>query len=116
MPLFPQLATGAATHYPARKAVALRTVVNAALDESMVKFSDEAGPVLRWQLSYVGLSEDERAALENFFSASGGRLLGFTFLDPLANLLAWSEDLAQGVWERAPLVNLTAGVADPLGT
>jgi hypothetical protein len=43
-------------------------------------------------LSYTALSDAELAALEQFFASAQGTLNGFTFLDPAANLLAWSED------------------------
>ena len=44
-----------------------------------------------------------------------GRLTPFTFLDPIDNLLAWSEQQNQPVWQADTLLTLTAGVADPMG-
>lgn len=37
-------------------------------------------------------------------------------VDPAANLLAWSEDFSKAVWVKDPLLGLSAGEADPLGT
>jgi hypothetical protein len=37
----------------------------------------------------------------------------FVFLDPFANLLAWSEDFARPVWTVTPGLLITAGVQDP---
>jgi hypothetical protein len=39
----------------------------------------------------------------------------FTFIDPLANLLGWSEDLTQPNWQLG-LLRTNAGISDPLGT
>ena len=42
---------------------------------------------------YSGLSDEEIATLQDFFVDSRGNAeLSFTFLDPTANLLAWSEN------------------------
>ena len=62
--------------------------------------ADPAGATVEWQLQYANLSDTELAALQQFFTAMEGSLNSFTFLDPAANLLAWSEDLTNAVWRR----------------
>jgi hypothetical protein len=42
-------------------------------------------------------------------------LNAFTFLDPSANLLAWSEDLSNDAWQTGPMLQVASGVADPKG-
>jgi hypothetical protein len=54
-------------------------------------------------------------ALQLFFTEMEGSLNNFMFLDPAANLLAWSEDLTNAVWEAAPFLTPSGGVTDPLG-
>jgi len=89
--------------------------VNVAADGSSIKMADPAGATVEWQLQYANLSDTELAALQQFFTAMEGSLNSFTFLDPAANLLAWSEDLTNAVWASAPFLTLSGNVADPLG-
>jgi hypothetical protein len=71
--------------------------------------------VTEWTLTYVDLSDAEATALLGFFTATEGTLNGFTFLDPAGNLLAWSDQLDNAVWQKDPLLTLTGGIADPMG-
>jgi hypothetical protein len=112
---YPQLGTGALSQFPIRTVRRARTVVNAALDGSSIKLADAAGAVTEWALTYTGLSDGERAALEEFFEAAQGTLNGFTFLDPAANLLAWSGALNQAAWVLGPQLSAAGGIADPDG-
>ena len=113
--LYPQLGTGALSQYPVRKARRMRTIVNEAADGSTVRLADPAGETAEWQLQYQEISDEEAAALEQLFEAAEGSLGGFTFLDPSANLLAWSERLDADSWQKDPLLDLTGGVDDPAG-
>jgi len=113
--VYPQLGIGALSQFPVRKQRRKRTVVNRALDGSSIKLADPNGEVTEWQLRYSGLSDAEKGALEQFFTAAEGTLNGFTFLDPTANLLAWSDKLDESAWERGPLLGVTGGVSDPAG-
>jgi hypothetical protein len=113
--VYPQLSSGSLAQFPIRKQQLQRTVVNAALDGSSIRLADPNGASTQWVLSYAGLTDSEREALEAFFEAAEGSLNGFTFLDPAANLLAWSDRLTNAVWQAGPLVGLTASVADPAG-
>jgi hypothetical protein len=113
--VYPQLSSGSLAQFPIGKQQQQRTVVNAALDGSAIRLADPGGATTRWVLSYKGLTESEREALEAFFEAVEGSLNAFTFLDPTANLLAWSGQLNNAVWQAGPLLTLTGGVADPAG-
>jgi hypothetical protein len=63
----------------------------------------------------LSLTDAEQAAMEQLFEAAEGRLQTFTFLDPTANLLMWSEDWTKQAWARDPLLQLAAGGTDPFG-
>ena len=113
--MFPQLTTAAYSQFPIKKQRRTRTVTNTAADGSTIKLVDSNGALTEWQLKYVGLTDTELSNLQQFFAVSEGSLNGFIFLDPAANLLAWSEDLTNAVWTPDPLLAIAAGVADPLG-
>jgi hypothetical protein len=115
MLVYPQLTTGALSQYPVTKKRTSRTVVNTAADGSRVTYADPAGGTLEWQLAYAGLSDAELAELQAFHATAEGSLNAFTFVDPTANLLSWSEDLSNAVWTLAPLLTVSGGVADPFG-
>ncbi len=113
--MFPQLISGAYSQFPVGKRRRTRTVTNTAADGSSVKLADPNGWLTEWQLRYEGMSDSELSALQQLFAASEGSLNGFTFLDPMGNLLAWSEDLSNAVWGPGPLLAIAGSVADPLG-
>jgi hypothetical protein len=115
MLVYPQLTTGALSQFPVIRKRNLRTVVNSAADGSRVIYADVTAGTIEWRLTYTGLSDIELDALQTFHAATEGSLNGFTFLDPAANLLSWSENLTNGCWVRAPLLNLIGGVTDPCG-
>jgi hypothetical protein len=106
---YPQLASGIVTQYPLRKTKRQRTVINRAADGSSIRLADPTAEVTEWLLQYAELSDDELAVLQQFFQSAGGALNGFTFLDPSANLLAWSEDLTNAVWQKGPFLSAEAG-------
>jgi hypothetical protein len=89
--------------------------VNAAADGSTIKFPDLAAATTEWQLQYTDLSDAERDALEAFFAEAEGTLNGFTFLDPTANLLAWSTNLTENVWELDPFLSASSAGPGPWG-
>jgi hypothetical protein len=115
MTTYPQLETGALSQFPVQKNRRPRTVVNEASDGSTIKLTDPPGAVTEWVLTYAELSDTEATALLGFFAAVEGTLNGFTFLDPAGNLLAWSDQLTEAVWQIDPLLGLTGGKADPEG-
>ncbi len=116
MLMFPQLMTGASALYPVTKTTIQRTVVNALGDGSTVVFSDPDAAALAWELHASGMTLAEWSAIETLFLATSGMWQTFTFLDPTGNLLADSENLGGGAWTNGALIQLTTGVADPLGT
>lgn len=115
MLIYPQLTTGALTQYGVVKMRQERTIQNTLADGSVITVADPAGAAVHWGLHYTSLSDTERQTLEQFFSAAEGTLNGFTFLDPSANLLAWSEDLSNAVWSAGPQLALTGGIQAPKG-
>lgn len=116
MSYFPQLGTGATGQFPIVKRRRARTVSNTAMDGHQVKLVDAPAQSTEWRLRFEELTDGEMETLASFFESVEGRLGTFTFLDPAANLLAWSERLDQTVWQAAPFVTVTGEVQDPLGT
>lgn len=115
MRYFPQLVTGAITQYPVRRSRHTRTVLSAGQDGDLVKLHDPDAELLEWELHLSGLTDYEWAAIESLFDACEGRLRTFCFLDPLDNLLAYSEDFAADVWHKDGMLQVTPGVSDPDG-
>jgi hypothetical protein len=115
MLVYPQLPSGALAQFPIQRRHQVRTLVNTAADGSVVKLADPGAETIEWQIRYNSLSDAELAALLQFFTAAEGTLNDFIFVDPTANLLAWSGDLSNAVWDAAPLLSITAGVGDPAG-
>jgi hypothetical protein len=115
MAVYPQLSSGALSQFPMLRRRRTRTICNAAADGSWVKLGDPGAASMEWQLEYCGLSDTEIGALQQFFRAAEGSLNGFTFLDPGANLLAWSEVLNNSSWSASPFLTLEGGIADALG-
>jgi hypothetical protein len=115
MLVYPQLATGALAEFPIQRRHKMRTLVNTAADGTVLKLADPGAETVEWQLKYAGLSDTELAALQQFFTASCGTLNNFTFLDPTANLFAWSNDLSNTIWDSSPFLSCTGGNTDPAG-
>ncbi|MGH9591990.1 MAG: phage head spike fiber domain-containing protein [Bryobacteraceae bacterium] len=116
MLVFPQLATGAAAVYPVTRTNTTRTVINALSDGSTVVLADPDAILTHWELRATGLTAAEWNAVEALFQAVSGRLETFTFLDPAGNLLAHSEEFGAAEWSNGPSIQLTGGIADPLGS
>ncbi len=112
---FPQLITGACAMYPLTKHTAYRTVVNLLDDGRQDVYSDANGDQSLWELTAQGMTRAEWDAIETLFSQVSGRLGTFTFLDPVGNLVAFSQDLTQAIWAKDASVALTANISDPLG-
>ena len=113
---FPQLATGASVQYPLVKRRVTRTVLNTLPDGTMVRYADPNAASVEWNLQAASLNSQEWAAIQALFEAAQGRLQTFTFLDPTDNLLLNSEDFSKGSWVKDPLLQFSAGAADPFGT
>jgi hypothetical protein len=115
MSIYPQLISGTLSQFPLKKRLQTRTAINNLADGSCIKLADVYGGSTGWRLEYSGLTDAETASLRQFFESCEGSLNGFTFVDPAGNLLAWSEDLTNSVWQSGPLLTVTGGVGDPLG-
>ena len=112
---FPQLSSGATGQFPIQKKRTARALVNQSVQDYEIKLVDPGAATTEWQISFAELTDQELAALETLFAATEGRLTPFTFVDPTDNLLAWSQEQNQAVWQADPLLTLTANIADPLG-
>jgi hypothetical protein len=112
---FPQLSTGAVGQFPIEKRRLSRTLVNLIAGGDTVKLADAAASTVEWVLPFEMLSDEEAAALVELHARTEGRFGAFTFLDPMDNLLCWSEKLDESVWERNSLLTITMDVADPSG-
>ena len=116
MLVFPQLGTGASALYPVRRRNVTRSVVNALGDGSAVLFGDPDAEIREWELQAAGLTLSEWTAIDTLFQTATGRFATFTFLDPFGNLLLRSEEFGDPAWDNSPLIHLTPGIGDPLGT
>lgn len=112
---FPQLEAGAIAQLPLRQERKRRWVKNVNDSGILVAREDTGAARQRWELSFRGLSEVERARMENFYLECRGRLRSFRFAPPGANLLRWSENLAGVGWVRTGVEALEANQMDPLG-
>jgi len=115
MSVFPQLTSGAAGQFPFRRRLRYRTLVNSALDGVEIRFSDAEFHERLWELEVSDVTDAEWQAIRDLFEQVEGRLEPFTFLAPGENLLSWSEDFGQAVWEVGSGLSVTLDQADPLG-
>ena len=112
---YPQLNSGAVAQYRVKRRNSRRTALNDLPGGARITYADTGASSVSWDLRYQSLTISEYAQIESLFSACSGQVGTFIFLDPLDNLLQWSEDLTQSIWTFDPLLTVTAGIADPLG-
>jgi hypothetical protein len=112
---YPQLSSGVVSQYPINRRTTLRTITNTLPSGDSIRMSDPGSAVVGWQLQYSNLTDAEWTSLEQLFEAAEGKLTTFTFLDPMDNLLNWSEDWTKPVWTVDPLLQVSTAIADPLG-
>jgi hypothetical protein len=115
MVVFPQLSSGSGAQYPTIRRRRVRTAANHLRDGSVVAWADDALANTAWDLALKDLTDEESESLTALFESVEGRLGTFTFVDPTANVLAHSGDLAAACWQRGPLMQLVEGLSDPLG-
>ncbi len=103
--------------YPLAREARYTTRVNQMVDSSEYRATELATPLFRWQLNLAPLEDSDLADLQSFFLARGGPYESYVFLDPLDNLLQWSEDFSQAAWQKTSPAELqiTPGGVDPLG-
>lgn len=113
---YPQLSSGALVQYPIRKTQLFRTIKNILPDGNMLLSVDSGYSHRLWTLSYIDLSLSDIQALQGHFAACSGPLRAFTFIDPTDNMLLWSSDLSQPVWQNpSATITVHGGAADPFG-
>lgn len=112
---YPQLASGSIAQFPMSRHTTIRTVVNQLMSGYIISMGDPGSAMVRWQLQYSTLTDNEWASIEQLFETAVGKLNTFVFLDPMDNLLMWSEDWTQAVWKADPMLQITGGAPDPLG-
>lgn len=104
---FPALWSGAGVSLPVRRVRVLEGVQTRNSSGYGMGSDGEGQGWMEWDLVYRELTRGEAAALEDFFEEREGLLKAFTFADPMANLVAWSEDLAQGAWVKGAGVTVS---------
>lgn len=112
---FPQTNGGSLVQFPFTRRRGWRVITNEMESGERITLPDPAAGFIEWKLRYADLSDAEMASLTRLYSDCGGAQRPFSFIDPTANLLAWSEELVRPVWESAGLI-ISAGVNDVLNT
>jgi hypothetical protein len=115
MSTYPQIGQGTVSQFPLRRTRNWRAITNQLESGEQFIVPDAQGGQIEWYLRYADLSDPETVSLNNLFTASFGSYGSFTFIDPLANLLGWSEDFSKPDWQLS-LLTQSPGAADPLGT
>ena len=111
---FPQIGAGTLVQFPLRRKRMWRTISNDLENGERILLPDGASGQVEWGLSYVDLSDTEAENLRSLFASMRGQWGSFGFVDPLANLLAWSEDLSRPDWQLG-LLSKSPGASDPAG-
>jgi hypothetical protein len=112
---YPQVGSGSIAQLPMTRTRKWRAITNSLESGEQVMLPDTTAGQIEWKLIYQDLSNAEAQSLSRLFTASQGQFAPFAFVDPLANLLGWSENLSQSCWQ-AGLMQVNAGATDPLGT
>lgn len=90
-------------------------MTNTLADESRILYADGSPRANAWDLALRDLTDDECGAIQRLFESVEGRKGTFTFLDPVSNLLAHSEELDNPCWTKDPMLQITTGIDDPMG-
>jgi hypothetical protein len=112
---FPQIGSGAIAQFPVTRTRTWHNIINLIESGEQVTLPDADGGLIQWRLSYQDLTATEVQNLNSLYVTSQGSFAPFTFADPLANLLGWSEQFTQPGWQ-AGLLQIVTGANDPLGT
>jgi hypothetical protein len=115
MSFYPQVGAGSVAQFPIQRSRKWRMILNELESGEQIVLPDTAAGQIDWSLSYTDLTDTELLSLNTFFAASQGKFGAFTFIDPLANLFAWSEDFTRPDWQ-AGLLQSQSNITDPLGT
>lgn len=101
--IYPNLRSGVAVQYPLRRRTRHHIVTARTPGGYVSRIRGGSEPEVGWELRYTDLTDAEAQALEDLYTASGGGLESFSFVDPLANLLKWSEDVSASPWTKTGL-------------
>src|ERR1700744_4442270 len=112
---YPQVGAGSIAQFPLRRSRTWRVIRNNLESGEQVKLPDTCSGQIQWKLFYQDLTSVEVQNLSKLFTASQGEFAPFTFIDPLANLVGWSEGLSQSAWKSGLLI-VPAGSNDTLRT
>jgi hypothetical protein len=92
-----------------------RDISNTLENGQRISLPDYGTAEIVWDLAYEDLTDAEVAQITLLFQEVRGPVGSFLFVDPLANLLGWSEDLAKNEWQKGQLT-VTPGLSDPPGS
>lgn len=112
---FPQIGAGSMAQFPLKRKRQWRVIENVLASGERIALPDLNGGQVEWLLTYQELTDAEITRVTDLFAASNGDAGSFGFVDPFANLLGWSEDLARADWQMG-LLTATGGFTDPVGT
>ncbi len=115
MTYFPQTGAGSIAQFPVQRTRQWRWISNQMESGEMIMLPDTPASRIAWNLKYTDITAGEAAKFNALFATAQGTYGSFLFVDPMANLLAWSEDFTRPDWQ-AGLLQTTAGANDPLGT
>lgn len=115
MSWFPQMGTGSVAQFPVTRSRRWRAITNDLESGEQIMLPDTTAGQIEWRLSFRDLTDEEASNLSALFTACQGSFGAFTFIDPMANLLGWSEDFTQPNWQCG-LLQTAPGAGDPLGT
>jgi len=115
MTWFPQLSTGCLVQLPLSRRLVWRAITNRLENGERISLPDTPAGRIEWNLAYKELSEGEAAGMGSFFRNCRGAFGTFSFADPSANLLGWSEDLSRPDWQHG-LLSVVPNRAAPNGT
>jgi len=112
---YPQIGRGSVAQFPLRRTRKWRAITNELESGERIVLPDSAAGQIEWYLKYTDLSDAEAQLLSALFGNCTGAYGAFVFIDPLANLLGWSEDLSRPDWQLG-LMGQSGSVGDPMGT
>lgn len=112
--LFPQMSTGAVAQFPLRSRSHYLTRVTDADDISETVYAAWTNPFGAWDLSVDAATDADVQIIQTFFESQMGRYGRFIFLDPMRNLLKYSNTFTNPAWTNT-IDNTLTGIADPFG-
>ncbi len=84
---FPTLSTGAVAQYPSKMSVRHQTEVLRFVDGTEQRWPQSGAAIRSWTINLARVTEEELAAVEEFFIAQQGRFGSFSFRDPFDGIV-----------------------------